>query len=636
MLLLGHLVLSLQAQNCITIPEATKKQLSRLDDARAASGARDYAKALKMLDRLLADHTGFVDAWMLQSEVLYRAGQLSEAAAALERAVRCDSMYEARNLYALGRLYAEMQQYGRALPLLERYLQVADLTEPDLSRVSRQLTLVHVRHELMANPVAFEPYALGPAINTPADESLPVFTVDGTRMVFTRREGRQEDLYMARWNEATEVWQEARPLSAINSEFNEGAQAISADGRTIAFTSCGRPGGAGSCDIYLAHQLPDGTWSPATVIAEVNTRGWEGQPALTADGRGMFFSSERPGGFGKRDLWYSAQDASGSWSTPVNLGPEINTPGNESSPFLHLNGHTLYFMSDGHPGMGDYDLFVTHRRGEEWNPPRNLGFPVNTEQHEGALTVHPNGTDAYYTAPATSAAGRRPHLDIYRFTLEPALRAQPVSYVYGRVKDVRSHEPLVATIEIYELERPERIFHYQSSENGTFMAALPHGVEYGLHVRADGYVFYSDQFALDADAPYDAELLEALLVPVVATELATREETVVLRNIQFETNSARLRVSSFAELNRLLTLLRDYPGMAITIAGHTDNVGETDFNQRLSEERARAVYDWLVDQGIAAERLDYVGYGETRPLADNASEAGRALNRRTEFVIHRN
>ncbi|MDX1409514.1 MAG: hypothetical protein R3330_15310, partial [Saprospiraceae bacterium] len=432
-------------------------------------------KASKQIDKLLDADRQFIDAWMLLSEVRYRSGQLQSAAAAMEEAIALDSIYELRNLYVLARIYAELKEYSRSEPLFVRYLDQAELSERERFRLGTQLAQVTTRRRLMENPVTFSPLPLGPAINSEADESLPAFTVDGMHMVFTRRLRGQEDLFICRWDELDQTWRQAEPLDGINTGYNEGAHAISADGRVVAFTSCGRRNSVGSCDIYLARLQADGTWSPATNLVDINTRGWEGQPSLTADGRGMYFSSDRPGGLGKRDIWFTNQDDHGNWNPPVNLGTRINTPGNESAPFLHLNDRTMFFMSDGHPGMGDYDLFVSRLDNGEWSEPANLGFPINTEAREGALSVHPNGIDAYYTAPARVDNGQQPHFDIYKFTLDSTLRVRPVSYVYGIVKDIRTHEPLTAQIELYELDHADHVFRYTSGQDGRFTAVLPHG-----------------------------------------------------------------------------------------------------------------------------------------------------------------
>jgi outer membrane protein OmpA-like peptidoglycan-associated protein len=447
-------------------------------------------------------------------------------------------------------------------------------------------------------------------------------------MIFTRRIGGFEDLYVAGWDSIGKQWIGALPIQAINTAQNEGAHTISANGRVLVFTSCNRRDGVGSCDLYLTFKRSDGNWSEVRNLRSINSRGWDGQPALTADGRGLYFSSDRAGGEGNRDIWFTRITDSG-WTEPENLGPIINTPQNESSPFVHRDDRTLYFMSDGHPGMGDYDLFVSRKETGEWTMPKNLGYPINTPGREGALTVHPNGLTAYYT----KESGDLGTMDIYQFELPEDAVPDPVSYLDVIVKDATNGQPVVAVAWIYALTDTTRRDRYVSDGGGRISAGLPHGRKYGMHITAPGYLFFSTQFDLDRTEPYKRISIEVGIQPVV--QAGQESSPVVLRNVEFESGSAELLESSASELRLLLELLRSDPEVRMEIRGHTDNIGDPQSNLTLSKQRAESVYNWLIEAGVDPQRLTYEGFGETMPLDSNETAEGRQRNRRTEFKLLR-
>ncbi|RME98530.1 MAG: flagellar motor protein MotB, partial [Bacteroidetes bacterium] len=331
---------------------------------------------------------------------------------------------------------------------------------------------------------------------------------------------------------------------------------------------------------------------------------------------------------------YATRQADGSWSPPVNMGPTINTSANEEAPFLHPDTRTLYFMSDGHPGLGGYDLFLTRVENGAWTSPKNLGYPINTEAHEGAIVVSLDGRTAYYTTDENTPKGQSVDLDIYTFELDPSIQPSAVTYAQVQVRDAVHKRPLAGVLASLIAEDSEQVWQFRTDEQGKVLAVLPGGTDYQLRLDKAGYLFHSERFELtdsvDRDNPF---LLAVDLEPITSPATHLVRQPIVLKNIRFASGSADLLPSSIHELERLQRLLQEHPNLRIRINGHTNNVGTEAANQRLSEARAKAVYDYLVANQIAADRLEYRGFGESQPIADNDTAEGRRQNRRTEFEV---
>ena len=644
-----------EAQTGYTTAKTTnKKALKYYEAAGAALDTRRYADAVAELDKAIKADERLVDAYQDRASAYYFDGRYDEAIADYERVVELAPELDPRLYFYLGETQFRADRYAEARTNLRAYIERADGRRGKLLDKAKQLLAnVEFAATAVANPVPFTPEKLSASINLPGRaEYLPVLSVDGEQLLFTAVVRNQEDFYLARRDTATGDWLPAVALEGVNTPENEGAQTISADGRTIVFTACNRRGGRGSCDLYYSERR-DGRWTPpANIGSTINTKAWESLPALSADGNTLYFSSNRPGGRGGKDLYVSRRGPDGLWQRPENLGEPLNTPGNEQSPFLHPDGQSLYYMSDALPGMGGTDLYLS-RKGADgtWQPPENLGYPINTKGDEGALFITLDGRTAYFAtdrdvlgageSALNDPRGGRP-TDIYQFELPEPVRPRPVTYVRARVYDVTTDAPLLATVGFDDLTGGGAPSTASTRPDGTFLLTLPLGNDYGLRVEKEGYFFHSENFALgaagaDPDQPFLLEIGLRPLPPVAAPPAAAPGEPtaapIVLRNVLFETGSAALKPVSRTELDRLRDLLRSRPRMRIRLQGHTDNVGSEADNLRLSRDRARAVYDYLVQSGIAADRLESAGYGETRPLATNDTPAGRRQNRRTEFVV---
>jgi outer membrane protein OmpA-like peptidoglycan-associated protein len=413
----------------------------------------------------------------------------------------------------------------------------------------------------------------------------------------------------------------------VNSPYNEGAPNISPDGRYLFFAGCEWQGGLGSCDIYVSKKIGDSLRRPFNLFEPVNSEYWESQPSIAPDGKTLYFASNRKGGKGGGDIWVSQVQENGMWSEPVNLGDSVNSTGGEASPFIHYDNQTLYFVSDGHAGLGGKDIFYVKKKLDgTWGKPVNLGYPINTHKDEISFFVNSTGDMGYI---ASDRSGGKGGQDIYAFELYREARPLAVSYLRGKLFDASSLDPLNAKFEIINLKTGEVVAGAESDEmSGDFLVSLPSDGNYALNVSKDGYLFHSENFELGDIA----NQIKPKTIDVPLAEIKTGE-SMVLRNIFFESNEYKLKAESTTELERLVKMMTQNPNLKIEISGHTDNTGSEAVNQRLSENRAKAVYDFLISRNIAANRLKYVGYGLSKPIAPNDTEAGRAQNRRTEVKI---
>ena len=412
---------------------------------------------------------------------------------------------------------------------------------------------------------------------------------------------------------------------SINEEPSKGAINISQDGQWLIFAGNFPGKGYGNFDLYISYATPQGWSEPINLGPEINSEFWESSPSLSPDKKTLYFSSNRPGGFGGKDLYVSYRGANGKWSKPENMGPQINTKGDELAPFIHADNSTLYFTSDGLPGYGGSDLFIMRRKNAtEWNAPENLGYPINTIENEGSLFITADGIDAYY---ASDRADSRGGLDLYRFELPAADRPAKTLYVEGTVFNIKDKKGIPATIELTDNATREVISRIQTDETGYYLITLPVGKDYTFTVNRKGYLYYSNVYELREKSPDSTYKNDIGLQPIELNASLT------FRNIQFETKSFQLKPISFIELDELVKVLNDNPGLKIEISGHTDNIGKPADNLALSNNRAKSVVNYLIGKGISMQRLTAKGYGQTKPISDNSTEEGRAKNRRTEMRV---
>lgn len=589
------------------------------------------AQALRQFERAIAAAPTFYEAHAERARLLLQEND-PRAEQALHDMLAVDPRRDPTAWLALARLAREKGHYAAAAAHADQFMAYVSESHQQYAAAKNLRDQCLFIVEAMENPVPFEPEPLSAAINDPnLNQYGPVFSRKGDFVVFTRRIRGQEDFYYA-WRMGGD-FTEAEPLTALNTQLNEGMHTLSRDGRYMVFTWCHEPGGFGSCDLYETNLQADGRWTlPKNLGGHINTKHWDAQPALSADGNTLIWSSTRPGGPGESNLWWSHRQADGSWGVPGLLKGSVNTSGREQTPFLHADGMTLYFASTGHPGLGDFDLFVSRYDPDSgFVTPTNLGYPINTTGHEGALSLDLDGKTAYFSTDRFHREEKNSRLMIYWFTLPDHARGTPVTYVEGLVRDARNGLGLSATLSIQGREQ-DRTRQITADEEGTFFLTLASGEDYAVQVDHPGYVFHSSRFELSDSNAFRPYELVVTLHPV--EQLAEKAETrFVLENVLFETGKSELLPASLFELMKVRDFLKAYTDLRIRLEGHTDDVGGDAMNLRLSQERAEAVRNWLVANGIADKRLEARGYGSSRPIADNSEESGRRLNRRTEMVI---
>lgn len=592
--------------------------------------ASAYDEALKELERAFKANPDFIESWLLAGDIYSIRGNRTEAIRCYKRAIEIDEMFFPPALYILANHQFAMEMYSESVANYHKFLSKADVRPSEKEKAEKNIELANFRITSMLNPVPFEPENLGNDVNTEGYEFVNYISADGAQLYLTRRkpkgQRRDEDFYVALSNNG--YWMHVTELGPpVNTPLDEGAMCLSPDGQYLFYAACNRPDGYGSCDLYVSVKKGDGWSEPQNLGPSVNSSYWESQPSFSSDGKTLYFVSNRPGGWGSSDIWITRLSDDGKWSLPENAGSVINTPDAERGPFIHPDGTTLYFSSKGHTGMGEGDIFLSKRAiSGEWSSPENLGYPVNTNADEVTLVVDLKGEYAYISSAMDGGFGLT---DIYMFRLPASAAPLAVTYLKGIVTDSITGQYLGAAFVLAEAQTNDEIVKSRSdASSGSFLVCIPAGKQYLLSVTKPGYLFYSESFQLTGEAdilkPHTRNIK---LRPVKIDEIT------VLENIYFETDSARLLPESKAGLELLFDFLRRNPSVSIEIGGHTDNTGSVSHNATLSQNRAKAVFMYLIDRGISADRLTYRGYGAEQPVASNETAEGKAINRRTEFRI---
>lgn len=610
----------------------SKKAIDAYNSGIQNYSLNKYTVASQFLETAVAADPGFIEAYLVLAEVYESDQKPGKAIETYRKGLPLNENYYPYGLVRLGNLEYREGLYENALASYSRFVSVNSGNDAQIEKAKDGMARCSFSIDAMKHPVDFNPVTLDTTVNTPYDEYWPWLSADEKTLVVTRllpsedfMKQVQEDFFISQWtgNGWGTMKNAGRPL---NTPDNEGAQTISGDGRYMIFTACNRSDGIGRCDLYASTKEGDNWSVPVNLGRPVNSAYRETQPSMTPDGRTLYFSSDRSGGKGQHDIWVSHLDKSGKWTNPENLGDSVNTKGTEMSPFIHPDNQSLYFSSDGHIGLGGHDLFFVRRDSTgAWKKPVNLGYPINTNRDEIGLIVNSRGNKAYYSSDVDQAQGK----DIYVFDLPVQSRPVAVTYMKGKVFDARDRRLLRAQFELADLETGKIIYNsWSDSLTGEFLVSIPGNRNYMLNVSRTSYLFFSENFSLkegfDADRPF---IKDVPLHPIVAGN------SIVLRNVFFETDSYSLKNESKLELNKVVELLKANPGIRIEIGGHTDNTGSAGYNLKLSDNRAKAVADYLIAASVGAGRIVSKGYGMDKPIADNESEEGRSQNRRTEMKI---
>ena len=588
---------------------------------------KDPEKAIQLLSQSYARDKKFVEAaWKLSEiygDLQDEEKQVSVLAGTLDpkhsKYFQC-VVNMARACYATGQ-YEKAREYYNLFP----------------EKMASGIRLCDIALGLKATPIPFEPVNMA-AVNTEYDDYWPNISADdqtfSTTVMVGKLQGKkpsysdQEDIYRST-RQKDGAWSKSEPIGPpIQTKRNEGSQSFSLDGKYMFFVACDRKESLGGCDIYYSIREGD-NWSEAVNPgAPLNSKFWESTPSFSADGNEIFFSSSRSGGMGGQDIWKCdvAQNPDGTltFSNAVNLGSNVNTVKDERSPFIHPDNQTLYFSSDGREGMGKFDVFFSRKDADgQWSEAVNLGYPLNTHRSEIGFVVNSRGDKVYFASNGIDKNGRG--LDIYEAYLDEKLRPQKVDFFTGKVVDNETLDPLEANLELIRMKDDKVISSTKTNKiDGKCILRLPAtGDDYGYNVTAEGYMFLSDKIT-ETNTGKET---------YIRLKKATAGSNLVLNNVFFATNSFELKEESKFELNRIIRFLKDNPGMKVRFEGHTDSQGSRELNTKLSDSRAKAVCDYLANNGIEPSRMQAKGFGPDRPVADNNTEEGRAQNRRTEMVI---
>jgi outer membrane protein OmpA-like peptidoglycan-associated protein len=588
-----------------------------------------YREGIRILQDAVKIDNKFLDAYLSIAGIYGELKDYPRAVENYEKAKAIDSNYFRDYSLPYSINLAGLGNFEKALAAASDFLSIKDLNASSRKAGEYRQQCYNFAIEYSKKNTApdykFEPRNMGDSINSNVSEYFPTITIDGQKLYYTRRVNSiNEDFYGASLESGQ--WTRSKSLIGnINSSMNEGAQNISQDGEWLIFTGCNFPEGMGSCDLYISYHTPEGWSTPENLGSGINTESWESAPSLSPDKRDLYFASNRPGGLGKSDIYISHRQPDGTWGEPENAGPQINTAGNESCPFIHADNRTLYFTSDGHIGYGGDDLFLARKtNGDKWLPAENLGYPINTVENEGSLVVDANGRTAYYASDRTDSRGG---LDLYTFELRSDVRPAKTLWIKGKVFDKKTNKGLPSAVELTDLSTQDLFSKVQTDETGNYLITLPVGKDYAFNVNRKGYLLYSENFSLVNNSPDSTYHIDIPLQPLEPNA------TVVLKNIFFDINKFDLRRESYAELDNVVNLLKENPSLKIQIKGHTDNTGKAAVNLKLSNDRANAVIKYFIGKGIDAKRLSSKGFGSTQPVAVNTSEEGRAKNRRTEMKV---
>lgn len=616
-------VLALLLVNYGIFAQSNKKADDLLVEAKKQFSAKNYSAAVKTANQVLATNPESKDAHLILADVYEKLDSTDLEIFHLNKAGELGREWEV--VFRLGEAYFKKGDFPEALRYYNIYSDYKNIS------VKQQFLLACK----MAN-CKFEMYSINNTgqLNSGNGEYWPTVSADGKKVVFNRTSNASNtpaktEVYMALPDSV--MWQIARPVNDSIVFDNVGIQRLGEGERILFFSACNRPDGMGDCDIYFL-RFEDGKWgNPLNAGTLVNSSQWEGQPTFSTESRFLYFSSDRTGGNGKKDIWRAeltgfSDNGQPQWKAPENLGSIINTPGNEISPFMYDDKHYFFFASDGHPGMGGMDLFAADadNHGNLLNL-RNLGYPINTHYDDDALTLNYICDTTYFSSSRQTEKG----MEIFAFNLDRGLATTPVAYVRVKVKDMVSKKPVKVEVKLESQPfKPNRFQSQETDDNGEAMFFVMLNRNYAFTVAEPGYL-YTSKFVNQnkANSISEPEIVEIELQPIqIGAE-------VQLYNIYFETDSFRILQQSESELQNVVAFLKNNTKLKIEIQGHTDSSGNAENNKLLSENRAKSVVDYLVKNGIAKNRLTFKGYGDKVPIASNETPEGRMLNRRTTIKI---
>jgi outer membrane protein OmpA-like peptidoglycan-associated protein len=638
----------LQAQQTVAPGQLTstdKKAIKLFNEAKRFYDGRQDGKAEESLKKAIKQDKNFMEPHMLMAAICLVQNRQKERAEHLQRAIELGPNFFVENYFFLAETEFRLTELEKAKLHYQQFLKFTRIHPDEREQAEFMLKCADFSIEARKHPLSIQFRNMGEAVNSSEFDYFPTITADEQNLYYTRRlpcasciGSWQEDLFLAK--AGPQGWSTGRVVQELSSQGNEGAPSVSADGNYMFITMSQEMGGGymggnakgfGSCDIFYTQKI-NGRWTkPVNLGPSINSAQWESQPSFSSDGKTLYFVRGNPlrnGTVKNIDIFYSVVEADGKFGTARRLPENINSKDEEESVFIHPDNQTLYFSSRGHVGMGGADIFMSRRKADgNWGDPVNLGFPVNSADDENSLLVSPSGRMAYFASDREGGVGG---LDLYEFELPAQLKPEPITYVKGSVYHAQTRQPLEASFELIDLDSQKSLTRSYSQKNGEFLVTLTANKNYLVNVSREGFLFYSDNFILK-DLKTDFNKPFVLNIPLEPIDTGS---TVELKNVFFDVNKSELRPESCTELDKLVAFLLKNPNLKIELGGHTDNTGDKKANQLLSENRAKAVQQYLVSTGkIGVGRLSYRGYGDSRPKVPNDTAENKAKNRRTEFKV---
>lgn len=610
------------------------KAIQLYEEAMHSYLQKRYADAIELLEQACKQDKKFIEAYLQLATIYSDREEFKLAVQKLDQSqAYLPSVKNPSLLYRFAQLYYRIGAYTQSSEVFHT-ISLSDIACPSLQKEVQTLQQnLQFAVEMLQHPFPFHPKPLEPPLNQVIAQYFPILTVDQKSILFTALTPKEdnnyvEDIYIStkdtqgNWSTPASI---SPQINRPNS--NEGTCTISADQKTLIFTACAKAGNYGKCDLYISHKR-NGKWSqPQNLGPHINSKGWQSQPSLSANGKTLYFVSEREGNYGKHDIWQSTLQENGQWSPAINLGPTINSKYREEAPFIHPNGQTLFFVSNRIPSMGGFDIYYTHCIDGQWTEPVSLGYPINNHKDQVSIFITLDGKKGYY------ADGKKKisdyHSYIYEFDIPENLITMPkCDVVQLEILDAETQQPTDAQIDVYDMHNTLQHRFSVDAADPLATIVINAGKEYLVYITKDGYLFESKHIQLQHTEKATVTPSGAVwLQPIEVSQLK------ILEHIYFAYDDYQIMPPSYTELQRLVQFLEQHPHINIQLEGHTDRIGSNKYNKTLSIKRAETIYNYLIQAGIASNRLTYKGYGKTKPLIKEGAKADQARNRRVAFRI---
>lgn len=602
----------------------SKQAMQNYEAGLRALENKDIQKAIQLFSSASEKDNQYIDPLIALFQTYQDTRNFKLAIDCFDQIKKIDSSASVPFLVKQATALASHGQYNAAKDLLDPY--IINNTLPSYLKEKANVLMEHCKFAIaQKNAAEITIQNMGDSINSAASEYFPTVSIQDSLFLFMRRLNlSREDIYSS--NMGAGGFSAAQPLSdTLNFAAKKGSMSLSADLQTLYYAADYAEQGYGRYDLYKVQRTPWGWSKPKNLGQRINSDYWDSAPSIAPDGNSIYFASNRPDGYGGIDIYVAYKNEKGYWEDAINLGPTINTKGDDQTPFIHADNQSLYFSSNGHPGFGGADFYVSRKKIDgSWTTPLNLGYPINTYDNEGSIAVASNGVSAYI---ASDRADSRGELDIYKITLAENTRAHKTWYIKGEIIDSKSKKTIAADVNIVDPASGYPLLEMQVDSMGKFLLALPYFDSLGLKIMSKDHDYITSILPIDSVKAMAGKTFNFALTPI------EKVFTKIFNQVYFESSSAKLQSISSVELDALVTYLTNTKNATILIEGHTDNTGSVAQNNLLSLQRAESIMQYLVSKGIGGNRIQAKGLGSSMPIADNTTVAGRAKNRRTSFTI---